>query len=103
MPWLTAGTLAWPAGAGDHVLGTWSAWAFELPSSVLTAVRVGEAEVAVDVAVLGDPSGVPSLLAPLRARGSHADTVRSLGARAFRPPCALASAVVALPAFPSAA
>ena len=67
VPWLTAGTLAWPAAAGDHVLGTWSAWAYELPPSVLTAVRVGEAEIAVDVAVLGDPYGVPSLLAPLRA------------------------------------
>ena len=65
-------------------------------------MRVGEAEVAVDVAVLGDPYGVPSLLAPLRAAGQHADSVRSLGARAFRAPCALASAAVALPAFPHA-
>jgi len=102
VPWLTAGTLAWPAAAGDHVLGTWSAWAYELPRTILTAVRVGEAEVAVDVAVLGDPYGVPSLLAPLRAAGQHADSVRSLGARAFRAPCALASAAVALPAFPHA-
>ena len=102
VPWLTAGTLSWPADAGDDVLATWSAWAAGLPGSVLTAVRVGAAEVAVDVAVLGDPYGVPSLLAPLRAAGQHADSVRSLGARAFRAPCALASAAVALPAFPHA-
>jgi hypothetical protein len=102
VPWLTAGTLSWPADAGDDVLATWSAWAAGLPGSVLTAVRVGGAEVAVDVAVLGDPYGVPALLAPLQAAGSHADTVRSLGARAFRVPCALASAAVALPAFPLA-
>jgi hypothetical protein len=102
VPWLTAGTLAWPAAAGDDVLGAWSAWASALPPSVLTAVRVGEAEVAVDVAVLGDPCSAPSLLAPLRTAGPHADTVRSLGVRAFRAPCALASAAVALPAVPHA-
>ena len=102
VPWLTAGTLSWPVDAGDDVLATWWAWAAGLPPTALTAVRVGEAAVAVDVAVLGDPYGVPPLLAPVRAAGSHADTVRSLGARAFRAPCALASAAVALPAFPLA-
>lgn len=102
VPWLTAGTLAWPAAAADDVLGTWSAWACGLPPAALTAVRVGTAEVAVDVAVLGDPYAVPSLLAPLRVAGPHADTVRPLGTRAFRAPGTLASAAVALPAFPHA-
>ena len=102
VPWLTAGTLSWPVQEGDDVLLAWTVWAAELPASVLTAVRVGEAEVAIDVAVLGDPYGVPALLAPLRSAGSHADTVRSLGARVFRAPCTLASAAVALPAFPLA-
>ena len=104
VPWLTAGTLAWPAAAGDDVLGTWSAWAYELPPPVLlTAVRVGEAEVAVDVAVLGDP--VRRARRCSRRCGPLVRTltrVRSLGARAFRAPCALASAAVALPAFPLA-
>jgi hypothetical protein len=102
VPWLTAGTLSWPVDAGDDVLLAWSCWTAELPPSVLTAVRAGTAEVAVDVAVIGDPYGVPSLLAPLRAAGPHADTVRSLGARALRVPCTLESATVALPAFPLA-
>ena len=62
VPWLTAGTLAWPAGAADDVLGLWTAWAADLPPAALTAIRVGAAAVAVDVAVPGDPAGVPALL-----------------------------------------
>ena len=102
VPWLTAGTLSWPAAAADDVLGLWPAWAAGLPPTALTAVRAGAAEVAIDVALLGDPCGVPSLLAPVRVAGPHADTVGLLGTRALRLPCALASAAVALPALPFA-
>jgi len=102
VPWLTAGTLAWPAGAAGDVLDRWTAWAVHLPPAALTAIRVGAAAVAVDVAVPGDPAGVPALLAGLRRAGPHADTVTTLGPRALRTPCALASAAVALPAVPRA-
>ena len=102
VPWLTAGTLAWPAGVADDVLGLWAAWAADLPPVALTAIRVGTAAVAVDVAVPGDPAGAPALLARLRAEGPHADAVTSLGPRALRTPCALTSAAVALPAVPLA-
>jgi hypothetical protein len=85
------------------VLALWSSWAAGLPPAALTAIRVGGAAVAIDVAVPGDPAGVPALLAPLRAAGPQADTLAALGARALRTPSALASAAVRLPAHPFAA
>ena len=102
-PWLTAGTLSFPAGTGaDDLLAMWRSWAAELPVRVLTAVRVGECELAIDVAAQGDPFGVPALLAPLRGLGPAADTVASISPRVLRAPAALESAAVALPAFPCA-
>jgi hypothetical protein len=103
VPWLTAGTLSFPAGAdADDVLAVWRAWAAELPVRALTAVRAGACELAIDVAVQGDPYGVPALLAPVRALGPAGDTVSSVGPRVLRTPAALESAAVALPAFPVA-
>jgi hypothetical protein len=106
VPWLTAGTLSFPGSAdADHVLAVWAAWAAwaaEIPVSALTAVRVGRCELAIDVAIKGDPCGVPGMLAPLRALAPGADTVATVGPRALRAPAALESAAVALPAFPHA-
>ena len=102
VPWLTAGTLTWPAAAAADVLAAWHAWTSEQPPCVLSAVRVGGCDVAVDVAVLGDPSGVPAVLAPLRALAPAFDSVATLGPRALRSPAAVESAAVSLPAFPRA-
>jgi hypothetical protein len=54
VPWLTAGSLSWPADAAGDVLALWSSWAAGLPPAALTAIRVGGAAVAIDVAVPGD-------------------------------------------------
>lgn len=102
VPWLTAGTLTWPAAAADEVLAAWRVWAAGLAVSTLTAIRVGACDVAVDVAVLGDPYGVPAVLAPLRALVPESDSVATLGPRALRSPAAVESAAVSLPAFPCA-
>lgn len=75
VPWLIAGTLTWPAGAAAAVLPAWRAWARRLPAASLTAVRVSEHVVAVDVALVGDPWGAPARLAPLRAMAPGTDTV----------------------------
>jgi hypothetical protein len=74
-PWLTAGTLTWPDADAPAVLSAWRAWAESLPPSAFTAVRVSEHVVAIDVALVGDPWGVPARLAPLRALAPAADTV----------------------------
>ncbi len=103
VPWLTAGTLSFAAPADpDHVLAVWRAWSAELPVRALTAVRAGACELAIDVAVQGDPYGVAAVLAPVRALGPAADTVATVGPRVFRTPAGLESAAVALPAFPCA-
>jgi hypothetical protein len=103
VPWLTAGTLSFPAVPdADHLLAVWRAWTAELGVSALTALRVGACEVAIDVAVQGDPYAVPALLAPVRALGPAGDTVASIGPRGLRTPSGLESAAVALPAFPTA-
>jgi len=74
-PWLTAGTLTWPAADAVAVLPAWRAWTAQLPVSTLTAVRRSEHVVAVDVAFVGDPCGAAARLAPLRALEPTADTV----------------------------
>ena len=102
VPCLTAGSLTWAGDFADDVLTAWRAWTAELPSTVLSAVRAGGCELAVDVAVLSDPYGVPRLLAPLRALAPATDCVATLGPRCLRTPASVQSAAVALPAFPSA-
>ena len=74
-PWLTAGTLTWAAAEAPAVLPAWRAWTAQLPATVVTAARLGEHVVAVDVALSGDPWGAAELLAPLRALEPEADTV----------------------------
>jgi hypothetical protein len=75
VPWLTAGTLTWPADHANDVLWAWCAWTAGLPASALTAVRLGGSVVAVDVALIGDPWAAPQRLAPLRRLAPGADTV----------------------------
>ena len=75
VPWLTAGTLTWRAADAADVLPAWRAWTERLPASALTAVRLTDRIVAVDVALSGDPWSAPSRLAPLRALRPDTDTV----------------------------
>ena len=74
VPWLTAGTLTWPAADARAVAAAWTAWAGALPDGAPTALRVTGAVVAIDVAVPGDPAGALLTVAPLRALGPHADS-----------------------------
>jgi len=102
VPWLTAGTLAWPVEEAEEVVEAWRRWSAALPTSVLTAIRLGADVAAVDVAVLGDPYGVPARLAPLRSLLPVEDTVASLGPRLLRAPGCVDAVAVALAGFPDA-
>lgn len=89
VPWLTAGTLMWPWEHAGRVMHTWRDWAARQPAAVTTAARIarvphlggmapalrGRAFVAVDVAVLGEPWGAASRLAPLRRLEPEIDTL----------------------------
>jgi hypothetical protein len=101
-PWLTAGTLAWPAADAAPVLDAWRRWAAELPPSILTAVRIGAAEVSVDVAVLGDPWGVAQRLSALRDLAPALDTVETLDRRVLAASPCLAAALAPFGDMPSA-
>jgi hypothetical protein len=102
VPWLTAGTLAWPEADAEPVLEAWRRWTAERASSVLTAVRIGAAEVSVDVAVLGDPWGVAQRLEPLRDLAPMIDTVATLDPRLLAAPAFLAAASAPVRVMPSA-
>ena len=101
VPWLTAGTLAWPAGRADEVLAAWRPWTETLTASVLTAIRIGACEIAIDVAAVGDPWHVPGRLAPLRGLAPTVDTVALVTPRTLRSPLSVCAAAVALPGMPS--
>lgn len=101
VPWLTAGTLAWPAGGADEVLTAWRRWTETLRASVLTAIRIGACEIAIDVAVVGDPWHVPGRLAALRGLAPTVDTVALVSPRTLRSPPSVGAAAVALPGVPS--
>ena len=102
VPWLTAGTLAWPSAAAEPVLEAWRRWTAELTPPVLTAVRIGAAEVSIDVAVLGDPWGVERRLATLRDLAPAVDTVATLDRRALAGPACLTAALAPVGEMPSA-
>jgi len=102
VPWLTAGTLAWPVAQADEVLEAWLAWKAGQPASVLSAIRLGACDVAIDVAVLGDPWGVAGRLAALRGRGPALDTVATVGPALLRAEACVDAAALALPAVPPA-
>ena len=99
---VTAGTLAWPAADAEPVLEAWRRWTAELGSSVLTAVRIGAAEVSIDVAVLGDPWGAAQRLSGLRDLAPAVDTVATLDRRALAAPARLAAASAPVGDMPSA-
>jgi hypothetical protein len=92
------------------VLPAWRAWLAQIPATALTAVRLGERIVAVDVALVGDPWGAGPRLALLRQLRPGADTVglvapaALLGRRGGAPaPLATATATAPLPALPDPA
>ena len=94
VPWLIAGTLAWPAEDAERVLSAWLRWS----APPLTAIRLGAAEVAVDVAVLGDPWGVAARIEPLRELAPGLDTVALVDPRMLRSPASVAAADLPLAA-----
>jgi hypothetical protein len=100
VPWLTAGTLAWPAEEAERVLDTWLGWIARRPARTLTAIRLGASDVAIDIAVQGDPWGVPGRLSALRDLAPELDTVALLGPQMLRSPAYVAAAEVALTAPP---
>jgi hypothetical protein len=102
VPWLTAGTLGWPAADAEPVLETWRRWTTELGPSVLTAVRIGAAEVSVDVALLGDPWGAPQRLRALCDLAPALDSMATLDRRALAAPACLATALAPVGEMPSA-
>jgi hypothetical protein len=101
VPSLTAGTLAWPGHAADRVLGSWLRWTRRIPARTLSAIRLGTCEVAIDVAVVGDPWGAPRSLSALRDLAPPLDTVALVGPGAMRTPSSVAAAALPLPAVPS--
>jgi hypothetical protein len=102
VPWLTAGTLGWPAADAEPVLDAWRRWITELGPSVLTAVRIGAAEVSIDVALLGDPWGAPQQLGALRDLAPILDTIATLERRALAAPACLTGALAPVGEMPSA-
>jgi hypothetical protein len=80
VPWLTAGTLAWPAEDAERVLRAFLAWG----APMLSAIRLGTSEIAIDVGAHGDPYGVPARLAPLRELAPGLDTVTVVAPAALR-------------------
>jgi hypothetical protein len=102
VPWLTAGTLGWPAADAEPVLDAWRRWTAELGPSVLTAVRIGAAEVSIDVAVVGDPWGAAQRLSALRDLAPALDSVATLDPRVLAAPACLAAALAPVGDMPSA-
>jgi hypothetical protein len=102
VPWLTAGTLAWPADDAERVLRAWLGWTARRPARTLTAIRLGAADVAIDVAVQGDPWGVPGRLSELRELAPEMDTMALVGPQMLRSPAFVAAAELALGAVPPA-
>lgn len=102
VPWLTAGTLAWPADEAVSVLRAWLRWTAQRPSRTLTAIRLGVSDVAIDVAVQGDPWNVPGRLADLLALAPTGDTVALVGPHMLRSPACVAAAELPLGAVPAA-
>jgi hypothetical protein len=100
VPWLTTGTLAWPADEAERVLRAWLRWTAQRPTRTLTAVRLGASDVAIDVAVQGDPWGVPGRLSSLRELAPDVDTVALVGQQMLRSPAYVAAAELALGAVP---
>lgn len=102
VPWLTAGSLTWEVEEAEDVVEAWARWSAELPTSVLTAIRVGGDVTAVDVAMLGDPYGVQARLAPLYKLGPVDESVATVGPRLLRADGCVDAVAVPLRRFPDA-
>jgi hypothetical protein len=81
LPSLVAGTLTWPWPHAHRVLHAWRDWAEETGGIVRTSVRLarpvrGQAVVAVDVALAGEPWGASGALSALRRLRPAIDSVR---------------------------
>jgi hypothetical protein len=100
VPWLTTGTLSWPAEDAERVLPAWLHWTAQRPTRTLTAIRLGASDVAIDVAVQGDPWGVPGRLSALRTLAPEVDTVALVGPQMLRSPAYVAAAELALATVP---
>src|SRR6201999_4440050 len=100
VPWLTTGTLAWSAEDAPAVLRAWRRWTARRRHRTLSAIRLGASQVGIDVAVQGDPWGVPARLGALRDFAARLDRVTLVAPKALRPPALVAATDVALPALP---
>ena len=90
LPWLTAGTLTWPAAHAHRVLHGWRAWleaSYDAPASSFRIRRVprGAVTVSVEVAMPGEPYLAAGRLAPLRRLDPVTDTVGHAGPELLRP------------------
>lgn len=102
-PWLTAGTLSWPAASAEPALASWLRWSRRIPSRTFSAVRLGACDLAIDVAVVGDPWGATARLSVLRAQAPADDTVALSDLRMLRSQPCLATAELPMHELPSAA
>jgi hypothetical protein len=100
VPWLTAGSLAWEVEDAEDVVEAWARWSATLPTSVLTAMRIGGDVAAIDIAVLGDPYGVQARLAPLYKLSPVDVAVDTIGPRLLRAQASVDAVPVALRRFP---
>ena len=100
VPWLTAGSLAWEVEDAEEIVQAWARWRAELPTSVLSAIRIGGDVAAIDVAVLGDPYGVQARLAPLYKLGPVDAAVATVGPRLLRATGCVDAVTVPLRRFP---
>ena len=90
LPWLTAGTMTWPARHAHRVLHAWSAWleaSYDDPASSFRIRRAprGAVTVSIEVAMPGEPWLAAGRLASLRRLEPETDTVGLAGPELLRP------------------
>jgi hypothetical protein len=100
VPWLTAGSLAWEVEDAEDIVEAWARWSATLPTSVLSAMRIGGDVAAIDVAMLGDPYGVQARLAPLYRLRPVDAAVDTVGPRLLRAEAGVEAVAVPLRRFP---
>jgi hypothetical protein len=90
LPWLTAGTLTWPAAHAHRVLHGWREWlaaSYDAPASSFRIRRAprGAVTVSIEVAMPGEPYLAAGRLAPLRGLEPVTDTIGHAGPELLRP------------------